>query len=425
MGAGTAPLSTPGPLPAVTGARTPGSESGAQEAAGGAARFSDAMDSAKGVAASRADSAASQAAPTRSDTPPRGRAARAAAPARAAAQPDSAPAGATQDGAPPGAASGEPPPAAEATAQSDADTVTELLPALVAGVLTRGAGSASGADASAPQAADRAANSDPADLTAEDPVGLLAMILGVAPAPSSALAAMPAASASATASATASAGAPQGAAPGTADAGAASGLALFQPAGLGASGTEVAEQLAALPDASISSAGGGSSPAAQASAAPSAQALSELMRSLAPAAAPAAGAAQSIAVPVGSAGWPGAMAAQVHWLVGSGVSSATLHLSPEHLGPVQVTIDLQSSQVNVSFSAAHADTRAAIEQALPKLREMFATGGLTLGQASVQQEARSGSQSASGARVTRVADTAGAAAPPPAVQALGLVDEYA
>jgi CHASE1-domain containing sensor protein len=91
---------------------------------------------------------------------------------------------------------------------------------------------------------------------------------------------------------------------------------------------------------------------------------------------------------------------------------------------VRVFIDLQSSQVNVSFSASHADTRAALEQALPKLREMFATGGLALGQASVQQEARPGSQSVVPARVTHVTDSVATPAGSGAL-ALGLVDEYA
>jgi flagellar hook-length control protein FliK len=134
----------------------------------------------------------------------------------------------------------------------------------------------------------------------------------------------------------------------------------------------------------------------------------------------------TIAVPVANGGWPQAVAAQVHWFVSNDVQSATLRLSPEHLGPVEVRIDVHDSQVNVNFSAAHAETRVALEQTVPRLREIFAGSGLTLGQASVQQDPRPGSQPA--ATQVRPAFTAAQVVEPVAAatpQGLGLVDEYA
>jgi flagellar hook-length control protein FliK len=111
------------------------------------------------------------------------------------------------------------------------------------------------------------------------------------------------------------------------------------------------------------------------------------------------------------------------------LQSATLRLSPAHLGPIQIRIDLQQSQINVSFSAAHADTRSALADAIPRLREMLASGGLTLGQANVQQEAPGGgharSQGTSAGGATP--DVAETVEPVALAQtwALGLVDEYA
>jgi flagellar hook-length control protein FliK len=134
----------------------------------------------------------------------------------------------------------------------------------------------------------------------------------------------------------------------------------------------------------------------------------------------------TIAVPVANGGWPQAVAAQVHWFVSNDVQSATLRLSPEHLGPVEVRIDVHDSQVNVNFSAAHAETRVALEQTVPRLREIFAGSGLTLGQASVQQDPRPGSKPA--ATQVRPAFTAAQVVEPVAAatpQGLGLVDEYA
>jgi len=116
----------------------------------------------------------------------------------------------------------------------------------------------------------------------------------------------------------------------------------------------------------------------------------------------------------------------VHWFVNNGVQSATLRLSPEHLGPVEVHIDVQSSQVNVNFSAAHAETRTALEQTVPRLRELFASGGLTLGQANVQADPRAGSQTTP--LPVRTAFTQAPTGEPvvaSAAQSLGLVDEYA
>jgi flagellar hook-length control protein FliK len=111
-------------------------------------------------------------------------------------------------------------------------------------------------------------------------------------------------------------------------------------------------------------------------------------------------------------------------MAGSQVQSATLRLSPEHLGPIQVRIELQQSQINVNFSAAHADTRAALTDALPRLREMLAAGGLSLGQASVQQESHgSGTQRPLSTQTRASVGTVD----PVAVglsRALGLVDEY-
>jgi flagellar hook-length control protein FliK len=146
---------------------------------------------------------------------------------------------------------------------------------------------------------------------------------------------------------------------------------------------------------------------------------------VAPAATGSAAIAGAIGVPMSDPSWPQALAAQVHWMAGSQVQSATLRLSPEHLGPVQVRIELQQSQINVSFSAAHADTRAALADAIPRLRELLASGGLSLGQANVQQEspgagshpARPGSSSGADAETVQPVAVG-------ATRALGLVDEY-
>jgi flagellar hook-length control protein FliK len=130
-----------------------------------------------------------------------------------------------------------------------------------------------------------------------------------------------------------------------------------------------------------------------------------------------------VPVPVSDRAWPQAVAAQVHWLASNGVQSATLKLSPEHLGPIEIHIELQSSQVNVTFSAAHAETRGALEQTVPRLRELLASNGLTLGHTQVQQEARPGRPPPERHSSPEAESDEPVAVPISGT--LGLVDEYA
>jgi flagellar hook-length control protein FliK len=178
-------------------------------------------------------------------------------------------------------------------------------------------------------------------------------------------------------------------------------------------------------DPTFSGSGGSGGAGAGSGASTDLTALAGLMRSSAPVS-QSGGADRAIAVPVSDSSWSHAMAAQVQLMAAANVQSATLRLSPEHLGPVEVHIDLQSSQINVNFVAAHPETRSALEQSVPTLRAMLAHGGLTLGQTQVQGEARSGSQSqprrAAGGAVAGVEEAPIVAS---VSRNLGLIDEYA
>jgi flagellar hook-length control protein FliK len=134
--------------------------------------------------------------------------------------------------------------------------------------------------------------------------------------------------------------------------------------------------------------------------------------------------ARTVAVPVHDAHWPEAVAAQVRWALADGVQSATLKLVPEHLGPLEVRIELKDNQINLNFGANQAETRQALEDSLPRLREVLAGAGLALGQASVQQDSRPASHSSGGSRPA--VRELGADQPVSSARILlGLVDEYA
>ena len=101
---------------------------------------------------------------------------------------------------------------------------------------------------------------------------------------------------------------------------------------------------------------------------------------------PLGSATLSIQAPMGSAAFADEVSARVTGLAQSGITQAQLQLSPADLGPVQVHITLQAGQASVWFGANHADTRAALEQSLPRLRELFAGAGLPLTDSGVFRE---------------------------------------
>jgi flagellar hook-length control protein FliK len=118
-----------------------------------------------------------------------------------------------------------------------------------------------------------------------------------------------------------------------------------------------------------------------------AQAAAALQATSLPHANGALGAATlTIHAPVGSAAFADEVGGRVTGLAQSGITQAQLQLNPADLGPVQVHITMQAGQASVWFGATHADTRAALEQSLPRLRELFAGAGMPLADSGVFRE---------------------------------------
>ena len=101
----------------------------------------------------------------------------------------------------------------------------------------------------------------------------------------------------------------------------------------------------------------------------------------------AAVAGMQLSAPLGTDAWREQLGNQVNWLVGRGEQSATLSLSPAHLGPVEVRLAVREGEASVMFGAAQAETRHALEAAMPRLREMLASSGIALTNAGVSQHA--------------------------------------
>lgn len=139
----------------------------------------------------------------------------------------------------------------------------------------------------------------------------------------------------------------------------------------------------------------------------------------------------------GSAGFAEQLGTQLSTFVREGVQHAKLQLHPLELGPVTVNIQLDGGNAHMSFAAEHAQTRQALEQALPTLAGSLREAGLTLSGGGVFEQppqpqnppqgqaegGRGDGNGASGRPGPAGADDGGLpAAPSPALRRRGVVD---
>jgi flagellar hook-length control protein FliK len=105
---------------------------------------------------------------------------------------------------------------------------------------------------------------------------------------------------------------------------------------------------------------------------------------------------------VGGAGWGQSLADRVVWLTGREHQIAELKLNPPNLGPLEVRVVVQQDQASVSFLSQHAVVREAIEQAMPRLRDMLEQQDLRLVQANIGERSDRGHEA--GGRDRRTSD---------------------
>ncbi|HEX7385248.1 MAG TPA: flagellar hook-length control protein FliK [Burkholderiaceae bacterium] len=140
---------------------------------------------------------------------------------------------------------------------------------------------------------------------------------------------------------------------------------------------------------------------------------------------------RSVALPMTDPHWSQAMAQAVVDAVGTDGGRVRLQLNPAHLGPVDIALDIDKDQAKLQIFAAQAPTRAALQQAIPQLGALLASGGLQLAHADVFT-GQSGQQGGGSDASSTPAD-AGSSSPirveAPTARALslhqGLFDDYA
>lgn len=95
---------------------------------------------------------------------------------------------------------------------------------------------------------------------------------------------------------------------------------------------------------------------------------------------------QMIGAPLGSAVWPEEFSQKIVWMGTQQNQIAELQLNPPNLGPLNVVLKISDNQATALFTSPHGAVRESIENALPKLREMLADNGITLGNATVSDQ---------------------------------------
>ncbi len=99
-------------------------------------------------------------------------------------------------------------------------------------------------------------------------------------------------------------------------------------------------------------------------------------------------------LPVGNeARLPSALAERLHWMIDQNLGEARIKLNPPQLGAIDIKITMADDQTFVQFTASQAGARDIIESALPRLRDLLGSAGLSLGGATVGGETTNREQS--------------------------------
>lgn len=131
-------------------------------------------------------------------------------------------------------------------------------------------------------------------------------------------------------------------------------------------------------------------------------------------------------------GYDDSLGDHLAWMAAQKLGHAQIRVAPEHLGPIDIRVQVDGRDVRAEFHSPHAEVRQALESSLPRLRELLGQHGLQLahagvGQGQAQAQGRRGSAAgATGAGSTAEGEPATTTPrPPESRRGRGLLDEYA
>jgi flagellar hook-length control protein FliK len=99
-----------------------------------------------------------------------------------------------------------------------------------------------------------------------------------------------------------------------------------------------------------------------------------------------AASAATVNTPVTSPAWGERLGEQIIWMNRHGQQQIDLKLTPAHLGPLSISLQLDGEKATLNFTAITLEVRQAIEDAMPRLREMLAAIGVDLDKANVGED---------------------------------------
>ncbi len=103
---------------------------------------------------------------------------------------------------------------------------------------------------------------------------------------------------------------------------------------------------------------------------------------------------------VGAEDFEARFGAQLEWMADQKIGHARIRVTPHDLGPVEVRLHMDGDRIRAEFVSAQAETRQALEQGLPRLRDLLGESGFQLAHAGVGsgQAGRDGAPSSSPAQ---------------------------
>lgn len=99
--------------------------------------------------------------------------------------------------------------------------------------------------------------------------------------------------------------------------------------------------------------------------------------------------------PLSQAAWPEGLGERILWMTDKDIRTAEIKLNPQHLGPLEIRIQMEQDRASIHFTTHHASVREAIEAAVPKLREMLGSQEISLSDINVTVPSESSNQSSS------------------------------
>jgi len=90
-----------------------------------------------------------------------------------------------------------------------------------------------------------------------------------------------------------------------------------------------------------------------------------------------------ISTPIHESQWASNLGEKIVWLARNDQQTAQISINPPQLGPMQISLSMSGDQATAMFASPHPEVRQAIEDAMPRLREMLSSAGISLGDANV------------------------------------------